>query len=130
MGRGKSRKREPKTIDGEVYMLQIDIDGTVVIKIGTTNRSALKRMLEIAEVIHAAYKFIPKMQILIAERTRNNYAVEAALLKKLAEYKYNPLFEFEGCSELVKCDHAIALAAYRECISADYNATKIELIEI
>lgn len=130
MSRGKPRKREPKTIDGEVYMLQIDIDGTVVIKIGTTNRSALKRMLEIAEVIHVAYKFIPKMQILIAERTRNNYAVEAALLKKLAEYKYNPLFEFEGCSELVKCDHAIALAAYAECIGADYNATKIELIEI
>ena len=130
MARGRPKKREPKTVDGEVYMLLIEIGGTSVIKIGTTNRSALKRMLEIAEVIHAVYKFVPKMQIVINERTRNNYAVEAALLKKLEQYRYRPTFEFDGCSELVKCDTAIAIAAYRECIDADYSPAKINLIEV
>lgn len=122
--------KKPKIVDGEVYMTLIDIDGYSVVKIGTTNRSALKRALEIAEVIHAVYKYIPKMQILINERTRNNYAVEAALLKKLEKFRYNPVFEFEGCSELVKCDTATAIMAYRECIDADYSPTPQNLIEI
>lgn len=123
-------KKKQRTVDGEVYMLQIDIDGRSVIKIGTTNRCALKRALEISEVIHGAYKFLPKIQILINERTQNNYAVEAALLAKLKEYKYVPMFEFDGCSELVECDHAIAISAYRECIDADYPAEERKLIEI
>lgn len=124
------RKKKTRTVDGEVYMLLIELDGKSIIKIGTTNRCALKRMLEIAEVIHAAYKFIPKMQILINERTHNNYAVEAALLDKLKEHKYTPDLEFEGCSELVKCDTAVAVGAYRDCIDADYPAEKENLIEI
>lgn len=124
------RKKKPRTVDGEVYMLLIDIDGKTVIKIGTTNRCALKRALEIAEVIHGAYKFLPKIQILINERTHNNYAVEAALLAKLKEYKYTPDYEFDGCSELVMCDTAVAISAYRDCIDADYPAEKENLIEI
>lgn len=124
------RVKKPRTVDGEVYMTLIDIDGKSVIKIGTTNRTALKRALEIAEVIYAVYKFIPKMQILINERTHNNYVVEAALLKELAPYKYTPLFEFDGCSELVDCDIAVAISAYRKCIDADYPAQVTNLIEI
>lgn len=124
------RVKKPRTVDGEVYMTLIDIDGKSVIKIGTTNRSALKRALEIAEVIHGVYKFIPKMQILINERTHNNYVVEAALLKELAQYKYEPLFEFDGCSELVDCDTAVAISAYRKCMDADYPAQVTNLIEI
>ena len=123
-------KKKPRQLDGEVYMLLIDIDGKSVIKIGTTNRTALKRMLEIAEVIHAAYKFIPKMQILINERTHNNYAVEAALLAQLKQYKYTPDYEFEGYSELVYCDIAVAISAYRECIDADYTIQEENLIVI
>ena len=124
------RVKKPRTVDGEVYMTLIDIDGKTVIKIGTTNRTALKRALEIAEVIYAVYKFIPKMQILINERTHNNYVVEAALLKELGQYKYTPLFEFDGCSELVDCDIAVATLAYRKCIDADYPAQVTNLIEI
>ena len=129
MGMAKRIKKQ-RTVDGEVYMMLIDIDGKSVIKIGTTNRCALKRALEIAEVIHGAYKFIPKIQILINERTHNNYAVEAALLAQLEQYKYAPDYEFDGCSELVECDTAVALGAYRDCIDADYPAEKINLIEI
>lgn len=124
------RVKKPRTVDGEVYMTLIDIDGKTVIKIGTTNRTALKRALEIAEVIYAVYKFIPKMQILINERTHNNYVVEAALLKELGQYKYVPIFEFDGCSELVDCDIAVAISAYRKCIDADYPAQVTNLIEI
>ena len=123
-------KKKQRTVDGEVYMMLIDIDGKTVIKIGTTNRCALKRALEIAEVIHGAYKFIPKIQILINERTHNNYAVEAALLAQLKQYKYMPDYEFDGCSELVECDIAVAVGAYRDCIDADYPAEKENLIEI
>lgn len=128
MARGR-RKPKPQ-LNGEVYLLLIELDGTSVIKIGTTNRSALKRMLEIAEVIHASYKFIPKMQILANERIHNNYVVEAALLEKLKKYRYNPLIEFEGCSELVKCDITEVMLSYRECMNADYKPTPIKLIEI
>ena len=123
-------KKKQRTVDGEVYMLLIEIDGRTVIKIGTTNRCALKRMLEIAEVIYGAYKFIPKMQIIINERTHNNYAVEAALLEKLKQYKYTPDYEFDGCTELVCCDQAVAIGAYRDCIDADYPAQEENLIQI
>lgn len=124
------RKKKTRSMDGEVYMLLIELDGRSIIKIGTTNRCALKRMLEIAEVIHAVYKFIPKMQILINERTHNNYGVEAALLTMLKEHKYVPAFEFDGSSELVECDTAVALSAYRDCIDADYPAEEENLIVI
>lgn len=125
-----AKHKKTASLNGEVYMLRIELDGRSIIKIGTTNRCALKRMLEIAEVIHGTYKFIPKMEIIINEKTQNNYAVEAALLERLKEYKYTPAFEFEGCSELIECDLAVAIGVYRDCIDADYPAAEPNLIEI
>jgi|688.fasta_scaffold06971_22 hypothetical protein len=128
MARGKAR--EPRKIDGEVYLLRIELDGKSVIKIGTTNRCALKRALELSEAIHGVYKFLPKIEILRNDRTHNNYVVEAALLERLKEHRYYPAFEFDGCSELVECDLTIVELAYVECMNADYPAQVRNLIEI
>ena len=124
------RVRKKPTTDGEVYILRIELDGKSILKIGTTNRCALKRALEIAETIYGVYKFLPKIEILANERTHNNYAVEAALLEKLKEHRYNPAFEFDGCSELVDCDITIVKGVYVECLNADYPAQEQNLITI
>ena len=129
--RKQLKPRKPKSkMNGIVYLLSIELDGRLLHKIGTTNKSALKRMLQIAEDIHYHYGYIPRMSIVKEQSTHDNYQVEAALLDAMKEYQYYPVNEFNGWTEIVDCNKDILLAAYDKAVNDDYPVVERDMIVI
>lgn len=110
--------------NGYVYVLKVWAGADVIYKIGTTNRSPVIRMLEIAGEMYRALGYVPKMTIIREQQTRNNYVVEAEILKETAQYRYNLPCVKDVCgeSELRLMDEVELYATYNRCINKDYPA--------
>lgn len=126
------RKKQPvKKVDGVVYIIKIWLDSGVVYKAGTTNRTALKRLVEIGQELIGLLGYWPRMVILKEDMCKNNYQVEADLLKQTAKHGVNmPLPEFSGRSELRQMEEDVLLAKYAECIAKDYPVIQPTLIQL
>lgn len=127
----KERKQKAK-YNGWVYVLKIWIGSEVIFKIGTTNRKPYTRMLEVAGELYRALAYIPKMTIVREQQTKNNYAVEAEILKETAKHRYNLPCVKDVCgeSELRLMNDNELYAVYANCVNKDYPAEiafKIEL---
>ena len=130
MAKRKLRPR-PK-VNGWVYLLKIWVNGEVVYKIGTTNRTPTVRMLEIAGELNQLLGHIPKMMLLQSKQTMNNYQVESAVLKATEKYKYRIQCtgSFSGESEIRKMCVAELLTEYNKCLLVDYPAIQRFKVEI
>jgi len=130
MKRGKHKKRQ-STVDGQVYVLKIWIGDVVYFKVGTTNRVAFSRLKEIGTELMQILGYWPKMKIVMDRFTKNNYQVEAEVLRltKTSTPK-TVLPEFSGCTELRCMDEVELIKVYNECMSKDYPATQTQLIEM
>jgi len=126
------KKTEKQAWNGFVYIIKIYIDADIVYKIGTTNRTPIRRMLEIAEEMNRALGYIPKMMLIRGKQTKDNYKVESDLLKQTEQYRYLLKCELEvsGESELRKMNEQDLLNQYDHCIATNYPADiefKVEL---
>jgi len=126
------KKTEKQAWNGFVYIIKIYIDADIVYKIGTTNRTPIRRMLEIAEEMNRALGHIPKMMLIRGKQTKDNYKVESDLLKQTEQYRYLLKCELEvsGESELRKMNEQDLLNQYDHCIATNYPADiefKVEL---
>ena len=126
------KKTEKQAWNGFVYIIKIYIDADIVYKIGTTNRTPIRRMLEIAEEMNRALGHIPKMMLIRGKQTKDNYKVESDLLKQTEQYRYLLKCELEvsGESELRKINEQDLLNQYDHCIATNYPADiefKVEL---
>ena len=116
--RGKNRK------DGVVYVVRVELDGEVLYKVGATQYSAVKRVLQVVEHIANAYGYFPKCKIVKQERCKNYYQVEKAIHKELEvyDYGYSCKEKFNGSTEIFKCELDILLEIYQKVVSADEPA--------
>ena len=126
------KKQDKQKWNGFVYIIKIEISAEVIFKLGTTNRTPIRRMLEIAEEMNRALGYIPKMMLIIGKQVRDNYKVEAELLKQTEQYRYtlNCVNEVTGESELRKMNEQDLLNQYDHCIAINYPADiefKVEL---
>jgi len=126
------KKTEKQAWNGFVYIIKIYLDADIVYKIGTTNRTPIRRMLEIAEEMNRALGYIPKMMLIRGKQTKDNYKVESDLLKQTEQYRYLLKCELEvsGESELRKINEQDLLNQYDHCIATNYPADiefKVEL---
>jgi len=126
------KKTEKQAWNGFVYIIKIYLDADIVYKIGTTNRTPIRRMLEIAEEMNRALGYIPKMMLIRGKQTKDNYKVESDLLKQTEQYRYLLKCELEvsGESELRKMNEQDLLNQYDHCIATNYPADiefKVEL---
>ena len=126
------KKQDKQKWNGFVYIIKIEVGAEIIFKIGTTNRTPIRRMLEIAEEMNRALGYIPKMMLIRGKQTKDNYKVEAELLKQTEQYRYtlNCVNEVTGESELRKMNEQDLLNQYDHCIAINYPADiefKVEL---
>jgi hypothetical protein len=92
----------------------------------------LVRVLEVAGEMHKLLGYIPKMVILREKKTKDNYKVEAEILKITEKHKHTLDCTVDMCgeSELRKMNEIELLDVYDKCILKDYPADegfKVEL---
>ena len=121
----KKKWQQPKeSWDGWVYVLKIYTDTNIVHKVGTTNRLPKTRMLEIAGELFDVLGYIPRIQLLRQRQTKDNYKVEASVLKQTETYRCNlGMAEWNGESELRKIDEQELLNVYDRAVAEDYAPT-------
>ena len=125
MARKKKDWQQPKeSWDGWVYVLKIYTDTGVVFKPGTTNRLPKTRMLEIAGELFDVLGYVPRIQLLRQRQTKDNYKVEALVLKQTVHAQCTlGMCEWVGESELRKIDEQTLLNTYDKAIAEDYAPT-------
>ena len=125
MARKKKDWQQPKeSWDGFVYILKIATDTGTVYKVGTTNRLPKTRMLEIAGELFDVLGYVPRIQLLRQRQTKDNYKVEALVLKQTVHAKCTlGMCEWVGESELRKIDEQTLLDTYDRAIAEDYAPT-------
>lgn len=124
MPKKKDWSKSKEAYDGFVYILKIQTDTGVVFKVGTTNRLPKTRMLEIAGELFDVLGYIPRIQLLRQRQTKNNYKVEARVLRQTEIHKCSlGMAEWSGESELRKMDEQTLLNVYDRAIAEDYAPT-------
>ncbi len=110
--------------DGFVYILKIYTNDGTVFKIGTTNRLPKTRMLEIAGELFEVLGYVPRIQLLRQRQTKDNYKVEALVLKQTVHAQCTlGMCEWVGESELRKIDEQTLLNTYDRAIAEDFAPT-------
>ena len=117
--------------DGFVYILMIHLLDGVIYKIGTTNRMPKTRLLEIAGELFEVLGHIPKIELIRQRQTKDNYKIEAQILRETENYRYSMgMIAWSGESELRRMDHQELLRIYDRAIAEDYAPTKKFEVEL
>ena len=121
----KKKWQQPKeSLDGFVYILKIQADTGTVFKVGTTNRLPKTRMLEIAGELFDVLGYVPRIQLLRQRQTKDNYKVEALVLKQTVHAQCTlGMCEWTGESELRKMDEQTLLNTYDRAIAEEFAPT-------
>ena len=124
MAKKKDWSAPKEKYDGFVYILKIHADNGVVFKVGTTNRFPKTRMLEIIGELFDVLGYAPRVQLLRQRQTKDNYNVEASVLRQTEKYRCSlGMLEWSGESELRKMDEQELLNVYDRAIAEDYAPT-------
>jgi len=107
---------DTKTI---LYLLEIEVEGVLVQKIGITSRKIEDRCLEILESYFKGHREFPYMRPKRYRKVVDAYEKEQKLLKMFEEYKYVPEKPFGGHTELIKVDLDILVQEYEKMIEED-----------
>lgn len=127
----KDWKKPNEAWDGFVYILMIHMLDGVVFKVGTTNRLPKTRLLEIAGELFGVLGHIPKIELIRQRQTKDNYAIEATILRETEKYRYSMgMIAWSGESELRRMDHQELLCIYDRAIAEDYAPTKKFEVEL
>lgn len=128
-----TKYKQPKQkYNGYVYIIKLWIEPEIVYKIGTTNRTPLHRLGEIAAEMHAKIGYAPKMVVVKQQQTRDNYKVEADVLASTVKYRYDLRCDVmvNGESELRMMDENELCRIYNECMRKDYPAEVGFMVEL
>ena len=103
--------------EGILYLIEMDVDGKRVVKIGLTRRPTIDdRLAEIAIAHFKAYRQINYMRPKRFRKTSNVLQKEQLLLGYFADRKYESALHFSGCTELVDVDIMEVVQKYEEII--------------
>ena len=102
---------------GIVYLLDIEVDGKQVTKIGMSKREITDRVPEILVAYFKVYRYFPYCKPMKFTKTLDPLAKEQILLEYFKEYKYESLLPFSGCQELVDVDVRLIKLAYKKVLA-------------
>jgi len=95
-----------KVIDGKglLYLLEIDVEGKMVQKIGITRRNIEDRVCEITASYFKAWRYFPYVRPKRFRQVDNVLKKEAMLLEFFKDYRYEVRKKFGGFSEIIDVD--------------------------
>ena len=104
--------------EGILYLIEMDVDGKRVVKIGLTRRATIdERLAEIALAHFKAYRQINYMRPKRFRKTSNVLQKERLLLGYFSSRKYTSEKSFTGHTELVAVDIMEVVEKYEEIIN-------------
>ena len=124
------KNQDKQKWNGFVYIIKIEIGAETIFKLGTTNRTPIRRMLEIAEEMNRALGYIPKMMLIRGKQMVNNYLVEKELLEATKDFFYYINDTISGYTEFRKMEEYKLLIEYEKAINKNYAAPTPYLIEL
>ena len=112
-------------LDGILYILEIEVDGKLVVKVGLTRRDNIcERVCEITTSYFQQYRHFPYVRPKRFRQVVNVYAKEQYILKCFRDKKYKSEKKFSGCEELLDVDVDQVVQVYEQLIEEDYANTK------
>lgn len=96
-----------------LYVLELDIQGVKVVKIGVTSRKVEQRVVEILTSCFQSFREFPYCRPKRFRKVKDAYAKEALLLDYFKEHKYKG-HTFDGCTEIfcVGLDEVVRVYEY------------------
>ena len=101
-----------KQAAGIVYLLEFDLEGKKLVKVGMTFRRVEDRVCEILVSIWKRYRIFPQCYVKRYKTCSNPQKMEKQLHKQLYQYKYKTLYSFSGSTEFFEIDLVSAVSAY------------------
>ena len=109
----KVSAKNVKNEKGIVYILELDIDDTQIVKVGVTNRNKVEdRVCEILASAWKKYRIFPKCYVKRYRHFDNPYEIETIMHNVLNEYSYKPKHVFSGSTELFDIPLDIVVGLY------------------
>lgn len=87
--------------EGIVYILDIEVDGKRVVKVGLTTRKIEERVVQILTSHFKAYRHFPYCRPKRFRKTDNIYEKEQKILRHFEKTRYESKQKFDGCTELL-----------------------------
>lgn len=87
--------------EGIVYILDIEVDGKRVVKVGLTTRKIEERVVQILTSHFKAYRHFPYCRPKRFRKTDNIYEKEQKILRHFEKARYESKQKFDGCTELL-----------------------------
>ena len=111
--------------DGILYVLEVEVDGKLVVKVGLTRRSDIcDRVCEITTSYFQSYRYFPYVRPKKFSKVMNVYAKEQFILKYFKDCKYESAKKFSGCEELLDVDVGVVVELYEQLVEEDREDTK------
>lgn len=107
-----------KVVDGKglLYLLEIEVEGKIVQKIGITRRKIEDRVVEILTSYFKVWRYFPYVRPKRYRTVDEVFKKEALLLEFFKDYKVNASKTFGGCTELVDVDLQLVVDVYEEVV--------------
>ena len=102
-----------------VYLLELDIDGKRVVKVGITSRSINERCLEILGSVFGSYRYFPYCRPKRFRKVNDAVGIEQKLLEQFKEFKYEPEHKFSGYTELLDIEVDKVVDVYEKLVAED-----------
>lgn len=100
-----------------LYILEIDIEGTVVYKVGkASGHSSKQRMLQIIGSYFDVYRRTPVVKIIRDRECTDVFKKETECHVELKDYRYFPDKTFSGCTELFNTDKEKVIEVYERVL--------------
>ena len=102
--------------EGMVYLLEIDVDGKMVQKIGITTRKIEDRVVEITASYFKGRRYFPFVRPKRFRKANDILDKEQSILEWCKEYKFTPEKRFQGSSELLDMNLDVLVTLYEQVI--------------
>ena len=102
---------------GILYVLEIELEGKKLIKVGITHRKIQDRVVEILASIWVKYRIFPYCYPKRFREVANVMAKEAKMHELLKEFRYETEHKFTGHTEMFDVDMETVLLRYEEVVN-------------
>ena len=107
-----------------VYLLDMELEGKKIRKIGITSKKIEERLQGIAMSIFSKHRYVPYIKPVKYQKVVNALAMEQKILKYMEEYKWTSEKQWGGCTETLDVELDILVDVYEKVQKGE------ELVEV
>ena len=114
-----SRVSPKKADEGILYLVEFELEGKTLVKIGITSRSIEERVAEILVGIFKAYRIFPYCRPKRFRKTTDMSHKESILHRYFTSYRYTPEHKFGGSTEFFDVPIDTVVEVYERLLNGE-----------